>query len=119
MLSLGRYVHKVVEFPNVEGPLEFGYDEEWLGILQQTHQLMSLNRKQSPLPGKLPCPYNARLWYTEVGCLILKRTQTMVPGPRPHKPTALSVIKAPPPPALYSRNNNFLHYMLVIPCIAS
>ena len=44
---------QVVEFPDVEGPLEFGYDEEWLGILQATHHLMSLNRQQAPLPGKL------------------------------------------------------------------
>ena len=43
---------QVVEFPDVEGPLEFGYDEEWLGILQATHHLMSLNRQQAPLPGK-------------------------------------------------------------------
>ncbi len=44
---------QVVEFPDVEGPLEFGYDEEWLGVLQTTHHLMSTNRQQTPLPGKL------------------------------------------------------------------
>ena len=44
---------QAVEFPDGEGPLEFGYDEEWLGILQATHHLMSLNRQQAPLPGKL------------------------------------------------------------------
>ena len=43
---------QVVEFPDVEGPLEFQYDEEWLGVLQATHHLMSLNRQQVPLPGK-------------------------------------------------------------------
>lgn len=43
---------QVVEFPDVDGPLEFGYDEEWLGVLQATHHLMSLNRQQAPLPGK-------------------------------------------------------------------
>lgn len=43
---------QVVEFPDVEGPLEFQYDEEWLGVLQATHYLMSLNRQQAPLPGK-------------------------------------------------------------------
>ena len=43
---------QVVEFPDVEGPLEFSYDEEWLSILQATHNLMSLRRQQSPLPGK-------------------------------------------------------------------
>lgn len=43
---------QVVEFPDVDGPLEFGYDEEWLAILQATHHLMSLNRQQAPLPGK-------------------------------------------------------------------
>ena len=42
---------QVVEFPDVEGPLEFQYDEEWLSVLQATHHLMSLNRRQSPLPG--------------------------------------------------------------------
>ncbi|KAL3132875.1 hypothetical protein ABBQ38_006795 [Trebouxia sp. C0009 RCD-2024] len=42
---------QVVEFPDVEGPLEFQYDEEWLGVLQTTHHLMSLNRQQVPLPG--------------------------------------------------------------------
>ena len=45
---------QVVEFPDVEGPLEFQYDEEWLGVLQATHHLMSLNRQQVPLPGKPP-----------------------------------------------------------------
>ena len=44
---------QVVEFPDVEGPLEFGYDEEWVGVLQATHHLMSTSRQQGPLPGKL------------------------------------------------------------------
>ena len=48
---------QVVEFPDVEGPLEFQYDEEWLGVLQTTHHLMSLNRRQAPLPGKHPTPF--------------------------------------------------------------
>lgn len=43
---------QVVEFPDVDGPLQFQYDEEWLGVLQATHHLMSLNRQQVPLPGK-------------------------------------------------------------------
>lgn len=43
---------QVVEFADVTGPLEFQYDEEWLGVLQSTHHLMSLNRQQTPLPGK-------------------------------------------------------------------
>ncbi|DBA70331.1 TPA: hypothetical protein ACH3X2_011753 [Trebouxia sp. C0005] len=42
---------QVVEFPDVEGPLEFEYDEEWLGVLQATHHLMSTTRQQTPLPG--------------------------------------------------------------------
>jgi len=44
---------QVVEFPDVEGPLEFGYDKEWVGVLQATHHLMSTTRQQTPLPGKL------------------------------------------------------------------
>ena len=48
---------QVVEFPDVEGPLEFQYDEEWLGVLQTTHHLMSLNRRQAPLPGKHSTPF--------------------------------------------------------------
>ena len=44
---------QAVEFPDVEGPLEFGYDKEWLAILQAIYHLMSLNRQQAPLPGKL------------------------------------------------------------------
>lgn len=43
---------QVVEFPDAKGSLEFQYDEEWLGVLQATHHLLSLNRQQVPLPGK-------------------------------------------------------------------
>ncbi|KAK9809956.1 hypothetical protein WJX72_002497 [[Myrmecia] bisecta] len=42
---------QVVEFPDADGPLEFAYDEEWLGILRTTHSLTSLTRRQAPLPG--------------------------------------------------------------------
>lgn len=51
--AVKHYCAQVVEFPNVEGPLEFGYDEEWVGVLQATHHLMSTTRQQTPLPGKL------------------------------------------------------------------
>ncbi len=42
---------QVVEFPNAEGPLEFGYDEEWLAVLRSTHSLMSLRPAPVTLPG--------------------------------------------------------------------
>lgn len=51
--AINCYCAQVVEFPDVEGPLQFGYDEEWMGVLQATHHLMSTNRHQTPLPGKL------------------------------------------------------------------
>ena len=66
---------QVVEFPDVEGALEFQYDEEWLGVLQATHHLISLNRQQAPLPGNVLSSSCFRLANTQkVQCVACKHT---------------------------------------------
>lgn len=66
---------QVVEFPDVEGALEFQYDEEWLGVLQATHHLMSLNRQQAPLPGTVLSSSCFRLATTQtVQCIAYSTT---------------------------------------------
>ncbi|KAK9834807.1 hypothetical protein WJX81_000122 [Elliptochloris bilobata] len=47
----GRNFLQVIDFPEAEGPLEFGYDEEWLAVLRGTHSLLSLRPSPSSLPG--------------------------------------------------------------------
>ena len=42
---------QVVDFPDADGPLEFGYDEEWLAVLRSTHSLLSLRPSPVALPG--------------------------------------------------------------------
>lgn len=44
-------VLQVVHFPNAKGQKVFEFDEEWLGILRSTHDLMSTGREPIPLPG--------------------------------------------------------------------
>lgn len=48
-----RCCGQVVEFPDAAGPLEFGYDEEWLAVLRSTHALLSLRPAPAALPGAL------------------------------------------------------------------
>jgi len=50
----GAKPSQVVDFPDADGPLEFGYDEEWLAVLRGTHALLSLRPAPAPLPGALP-----------------------------------------------------------------
>jgi len=40
----------VVDIPNVNGPLEFTYDEEWLSIVKATNDYMTTKKEQDPLP---------------------------------------------------------------------
>ena len=47
----------MVDFPDAEGPLEFGYDEEWLAVLRGTHSLLSLRPTPVALPGVPGQPY--------------------------------------------------------------
>jgi lariat debranching enzyme len=47
----GRQFLQVVEFPYAsQCPKEFCYDPEWLGVLRETHNLLSLSRHPAPLP---------------------------------------------------------------------
>ncbi|KAL1920001.1 uncharacterized protein VTP21DRAFT_1147 [Calcarisporiella thermophila] len=41
---------QIVDFPDVEGPHEFAYDEEWLAILRTYHEYLSLERMPKALP---------------------------------------------------------------------
>ena len=42
---------QVMDFPAAKGPMEFSYDEEWLAILHDTHNLLSVTQHANPLPG--------------------------------------------------------------------
>lgn len=48
---------QVVHFPNANGPRKFEYDEEWLGILRATHDLMSTGKEPARLPKEFPGTY--------------------------------------------------------------
>ncbi|TPX70246.1 hypothetical protein SpCBS45565_g01870 [Spizellomyces sp. 'palustris'] len=41
---------QVVDIPEVNGPMEFTYDEEWLAIVRATHDLFSLSSEQKKVP---------------------------------------------------------------------
>jgi hypothetical protein len=43
--------HQVIEL-DCTGPLQFEYDEEWLAIMRSTHDVINLERRHRPLPGK-------------------------------------------------------------------
>lgn len=50
-LSQGCTGGQVIDFPDADGPLDFGYDEEWLAVLRGTHSLLSLRPSPAALPG--------------------------------------------------------------------
>ncbi|CAG8438128.1 11243_t:CDS:10 [Acaulospora colombiana] len=43
-------ISEILDFPDANGPLEFSYDEEWLAITKATHEFLSLEYLQIPLP---------------------------------------------------------------------
>lgn len=50
----GRQFLQIIDFPDAQGPLEFSYDTEWLGVLRATHNLTSLQPRPPPPPPPEP-----------------------------------------------------------------
>ena len=50
----GRQYLQVIEFPETHGEPRFSYDPEWLAIILDTHELLSLQHHPPPLPDPKP-----------------------------------------------------------------